>query len=189
MDNAEREFVQSIINDKSNARMLFSARKEWEEKLVWGKEKVREMSLALVESKDGSWEKFCATYFLNLFKKWVAEIERHMSRLKFQRKVCLGKDVGMKNEIDLEAVKEIPIGELLSELTPVSNYGNRIKYLCPLHKENTASFVWYKDTNSWYCYGCGVGGSNIDIYMQLYNVDFKNAINKLSVLLTGSHTT
>jgi DNA primase catalytic core len=36
------------------------------------------------------------------------------------------------------------------------------KAKCPLHNEKTASFTYYAETDSFYCYGCGQGGDIID---------------------------
>lgn len=66
---------------------------------------------------------------------------------------------------------------------PVMEQYNRAKYKCPLHKEKTASFTVYKETNSWYCFGCAKGGSIIDLVMVMENCDAGEAIKKLSALV------
>jgi DNA primase len=42
------------------------------------------------------------------------------------------------------------------------------KALCISHKEREPSLTFYPETNSFYCYGCGIGGSVIDCYLALY---------------------
>lgn len=36
--------------------------------------------------------------------------------------------------------------------------------LCPLHSENTPSFRYYEETNTFYCFGCRVGGDVIRLH-------------------------
>ena len=65
----------------------------------------------------------------------------------------------------------------------VKRYGVKVKRgnkaLCPLHNERTPSFTVYPDTNSWNCFGCGVGGSAIDFIMTYYGLDALEAAKKL----------
>lgn len=83
-------------------------------------------------------------------------------------------------DFDLDKIKQIPIGELLDD-TPKTVSCGREKFICPLpeHDEKTASFVWYKNNNTYYCFGCGVGGDVIDLIMRLENVSFQDACGKL----------
>ena len=46
------------------------------------------------------------------------------------------------------------------------------KGLCPFHEDRNASLVLYPQTKSFYCYGCGVGGSVIDLTMKMKNITF-----------------
>lgn len=39
--------------------------------------------------------------------------------------------------------------------------GQRFKGCCPFHSEETPSFTVYPDTQSFYCFGCGIGGDVI----------------------------
>ncbi len=52
--------------------------------------------------------------------------------------------------------------------------------LCPFHNEKTPSFVVYPDTQSFYCFGCGAGGSVITFIQRISNVDYVQAINTLA---------
>lgn len=84
--------------------------------------------------------------------------------------------------IDLENIKHnLPCSELLSQ--PKETSQQRNKYLCPLHNEDTPSFVFYKKTNSFYCFGCHQGGNVIDLYMKLNQCDFKTAITELNKMI------
>ncbi len=55
--------------------------------------------------------------------------------------------------------------------------------LCPFHNDQHASFSVNDEKNYWHCFaGCG-GGSLIDFYMKLKDVDFKGAVHELAEML------
>jgi len=61
-------------------------------------------------------------------------------------------------------------------------FGNRVKYCCPIHKENIPSFtVYIGDDNieNYFCYGCKSGSSIITLYSALEGLSFKDTIKKL----------
>lgn len=39
---------------------------------------------------------------------------------------------------------------------------------CPLHNEDTGSFRYFDYSNSFYCYGCTIGGDVISLHIQFY---------------------
>lgn len=52
---------------------------------------------------------------------------------------------------------------------------------CPLHGERTASLKVYADPRrGWHCFGCGLGGTVIDMAMALWDTDFKGACARLN---------
>jgi len=55
------------------------------------------------------------------------------------------------------------------------------KALCPLHNEKSPSFTVYPQSNSWHCFGCGVGGSVIDFVMAYCGLDALEAAKKLDM--------
>jgi len=75
-----------------------------------------------------------------------------------------------------EEAKEVPLLELHS-FQKLTQFGNRSKALCPLHKEKTPSFTVYHNNNSFYCYGCGKGGDVITFIQELNECSFKQALN------------
>ena len=54
---------------------------------------------------------------------------------------------------------------------------NRFKMCCPLHSEKTASFIVYMNTNSFFCFGCSVGGSVIDFMMEYEGLSYGEVID------------
>ena len=63
-------------------------------------------------------------------------------------------------------------------------YPNRGGYIsCPFHKEKTASLKVYcsSDNHSgWHCFGCGRGGSVIDFVMQLFDINYQQAVIRIN---------
>jgi len=53
------------------------------------------------------------------------------------------------------------------------------KALCVFHEEKTPSLTFFENTNSFYCYGCGVGGSVIDFVKHYKNLTTAGAIQWL----------
>ena len=83
-------------------------------------------------------------------------------------------------KLDIEQARLFPIGDLMQGAQEVITGQQRSKYKCPLHSEKSSSFVWYKNNNSYYCFGCGKGGDVINLYMQLHRTDFVSAIKALT---------
>lgn len=52
--------------------------------------------------------------------------------------------------------------------------------LCPFHGEKTPSFTVYPETDSFYCFGCGVGGDVIGFIRKVENLDYIDAVKLLA---------
>lgn len=89
----------------------------------------------------------------------------------------------MNNDLDLEKVKQsISIVDLASQYgaNPFGN-GNTVHTKNnPLRTEKTSSLKLYRNTNSWSDFGSSEGGSVIDFVMKAENVDFKEAVTKIT---------
>lgn len=59
--------------------------------------------------------------------------------------------------------------------------GNKV--LCPFHGEKTPSLTLYEDTNTFYCFGCGVGTDAVDFVMKKEDIGFKEALTKVSEII------
>ena len=104
---------------------------------------------------------------------------------------------------DKEEVKKIPIIRYFDKviLPAKGDYyqhfdlENEHTCNCPLHDENTASFRWFPDTNTFFCYGCGAGGDNIKLHTDFIHkqsgvwVSFEKAIEDLKKIGNGQEIT
>lgn len=55
--------------------------------------------------------------------------------------------------------------------------------VCPLHGDRQGSLKVYSDPlKGWHCFGCGKGGSVIDLCMEYEGITFRQAITRLSTL-------
>jgi|14_taG_2_1085336.scaffolds.fasta_scaffold03239_6 hypothetical protein len=80
--------------------------------------------------------------------------------------------------LDLTQIKEIPIEDLFTPDRPYTSH-QRLKALCPFHKETTPSFTIYKNTNSFYCFGCNAYGDNIEFVKRFHSCSFGQALSIL----------
>ncbi len=72
------------------------------------------------------------------------------------------------------------IEELIGKYTEIKHRGARTPVaLCPFHSEKTPSFVIYKDTQSFYCFGCGVGGDAVSFVRNIERLDYTDAVKLL----------
>lgn len=58
--------------------------------------------------------------------------------------------------------------------------GNTYVCRCPFHSENTPSCHFYPATNSFYCFGCGVGGDVVTFIRQIENLDYIESVKFLA---------
>lgn len=79
--------------------------------------------------------------------------------------------------INVEQIKkDIPIRDIISQYTEIKK--NKAK--CIFHSDSKPSLQIYEDTNTWFCWVCGVGGDVIKFIELAENVDFIEAIKKLT---------
>lgn len=72
------------------------------------------------------------------------------------------------------------IEELIGRYTEIRHRGSRTPVaLCPFHNEKTPSFVIYRDTQSYYCFGCGAGGDAVNFIRNIERLDYTEAVKLL----------
>ncbi|MFN2643273.1 MAG: DNA primase [Actinomycetota bacterium] len=83
---------------------------------------------------------------------------------------------------DVEEVRNrASIGDIAAEYMQVRKAGSgRLKALCPFHPEKTPSFTLDSTKNLFHCFGCGKGGNVYTLVMELENLSFVEAVEKLA---------
>ena len=105
--------------------------------------------------------------------------------------MCPGSGMSYKSErsfersmIPHEYIEELTrrtdIVELVGSYVQLKRKGRLYGGLCPFHSEKTPSFYVYPDTQSFYCFGCGVGGDVIHFVRRINSIDYTEAVKMLA---------
>lgn len=79
-----------------------------------------------------------------------------------------------------QLLMQCDIEDIISSYVVLKREGKNRKGLCPFHSEKTPSMVVYRDTQSFYCFGCGAGGDVITFIRQIENLDYVEAVQFLA---------
>ncbi len=87
-------------------------------------------------------------------------------------------------KIPPELIDEIlyknPIEDVISQYVSLKKNGSRYVGLCPFHNEKTPSFVVYPNTKSFYCFGCGAGGTAATFLSKIENLTYRESLEALA---------
>ncbi len=79
-----------------------------------------------------------------------------------------------------EVLLRTDIQSLIGGYVTLKRAGNTYKGLCPFHSEKSPSFVVYPADNSFYCFGCGMGGNAITFVRGIEHLDYPDAVEFLA---------
>ena len=86
--------------------------------------------------------------------------------------------------ISRETIEEIllrtDIQTLIGGYVTLKRASANLKGLCPFHSEKSPSFTVYPANNSFYCFGCGAGGDQINFIMRMERLDYPDAVEFLA---------
>lgn len=88
--------------------------------------------------------------------------------------------MAISEEFLQELRERIDIETVISPYVNLRRRGRLMTGLCPFHNEKTPSFTVYTDSQSFYCFGCGVGGEIITFIRRIENLDFVEAVKTLA---------
>ncbi len=86
----------------------------------------------------------------------------------------------ISKEIIDEILLRNDIESLIGSYVSLKRAGSNLKGLCPFHSEKTPSFVVYPSDNSFYCFGCGIGGDAVTFVKQMEHLDYVDAVEFLA---------
>ena len=75
-----------------------------------------------------------------------------------------------------EILQRTDIETLIGGYVSLKRAGSNLKGLCPFHSEKSPSFTVFPADNSFYCFGCGVGGNAITFVRQIEHMDYPDAV-------------
>lgn len=104
-----------------------------------------------------------STFFHDAYLQALNEKARHVV-----------KPTGTRSGSTLERAKQYPIDSLIEF--------HQNKAQCIWHMDiEKDDLHYYSKTNTVYCFACGKSGDTIDVYRQLHNCSFKEAVNALQL--------
>ncbi|MEG1620470.1 MAG: DNA primase [Oscillospiraceae bacterium] len=72
------------------------------------------------------------------------------------------------------------IESTISSYVNLKKNGRTYKGLCPFHSEKSPSFTVYPENQSFYCFGCGVGGDVVTFIKKIENIEYVEALKFLA---------
>ncbi len=75
-----------------------------------------------------------------------------------------------------EILQRTNIEDLIGGYVSLKRAGSNLKGLCPFHSEKSPSFTVFAQDNSFYCFGCGIGGNAITFVRQIEHMDYPDAV-------------
>lgn len=77
-----------------------------------------------------------------------------------------------------EIKSRVNIADVIRKYSPSSEIKKDV-IRCPFHSERTASFRVYRNNNSFYCFGCGIGGDQINFVAKMLGISYYEALKRV----------
>jgi DNA primase len=89
-------------------------------------------------------------------------------------------DTRRQSRDEVETVRaRNPIEQVIARYVELRPSGRRWVGRCPFHEDRMPSLVVYPHNQSWYCFGCDVGGDVFTFIQRIENVSFGDALRRL----------
>ncbi len=76
--------------------------------------------------------------------------------------------------------EKIDIADVVSEYVKLKRTGHSLVGLCPFHSEKSPSFYVTPSKGFYHCFGCGAGGTVITFLMEMEQIPFVTAVQRLA---------
>ncbi len=86
----------------------------------------------------------------------------------------------LPQEFILQVIQANPIESVAAGYVQLQRAGSKLKCKCPFHPDSTPSCMFYPENNSFYCFGCHVGGSVITFVQNIESLSFLEAVKMLA---------
>ena len=86
----------------------------------------------------------------------------------------------MANDDVREVKSRLDIAEVIGDYVVLRKSGQTYWGRCPFHNEKTPSFSVSPERQTFHCFGCGKGGDVYTFIMEIENLDFKEALERLA---------
>lgn len=153
--------------------------KIWE--LEQEKKELTELIAAKIRMAKSFDDEFDRLYWREVIKVFdnpkLIAAENNLKRLCRQRNFIYNIKQSGITDANIQQALEHPIQNLIPNQT--RKCGKFLICCCPIHKEKTPSFFIYQG-NTFYCFGCHIGGDSIALTELLYDYDFPKAVNFLN---------
>ena len=167
------QYKYKLLSNLTNSDLADFILDKYEEKESLEFEKKLEMKKYKKENKELCWL---------IFDDYIKVVEKIIWFFKFElknRDVTKKDDYNMQEKIQ-EAKNWIWIVTLIESITGINvNTKRNMKCFLPSHKDRTASFKAYENTESRHCFGCHKGGDIVNFVQDYYNITRKEAMLKI----------
>ena len=82
----------------------------------------------------------------------------------------------IQREVIEEVIRRNDIEQVIGRYVDLRRAGSNLVGLCPFHSEKTPSFTVFRNTDSFYCFGCAAGGNVITFIQKIENLDYVSAV-------------
>mgnify|MGYP001213391624 CR=1 FL=1 len=86
----------------------------------------------------------------------------------------------MINDDVREIKSKLDIAEIIGDYVSLRLNGRTYWGKCPFHNEKTPSFSVSQERQTFHCFGCGKGGDVFTFIMDIENIDFRDALERLA---------
>lgn len=171
--------MQDALKDKANRPMFLRLLHEVEANQRQVRKELDELCRALVSYTNADTIEYRNTeYRIHSRQNWKKQNEANIKRLEYYL-AHYKKNKPIDMSVIRDEAKQVLISVVLHPLNPAHSTPQRWTYLCPLHSENTPSFVYFVEQNRWHCFGCSEGGDVISLVMKMKQYSFSESIRFL----------